>query len=112
MRMKTVSVLEDSGANVGNVLTGTSSVDGPVTVTQFLVAGNVTVYAAGSTATICGGGHAADRRERRLHVHAGGELQRPGAGASLDGDRRDRDGRHLDADAHGDAGGRQLHRCG
>ena len=31
---ETVSVLEDSGANLGNVLTGTSSVDGPVTVTQ------------------------------------------------------------------------------
>ena len=51
-----VSVLEDSGANVGNVLTGTSSVDGPVSVTQFLVAGDVTVYAAGSTATIAGVG--------------------------------------------------------
>ena len=51
-----VSVLEDSGANLGNVLTGTSSVDGPVSVTQFLVAGDVTVYAAGSTATIAGVG--------------------------------------------------------
>ena len=53
---ETVSVLEDSGANLGNVLTGTSSVDGPVTVTQFQVAGDVTVYAAGSTATIAGVG--------------------------------------------------------
>ena len=47
-------MLEDTAANLGNVIDGQSSVDGPVTVTQFLVAGDATVYAAGSTATIAG----------------------------------------------------------
>ncbi|NOG61597.1 MAG: DUF4347 domain-containing protein, partial [Proteobacteria bacterium] len=56
-----VSVAEDSGANSGSVLTGTSSVDGPVTVTTFMVAGDATVYQAdgtgtGDTATIAGVG--------------------------------------------------------
>jgi hypothetical protein len=50
-----VSTNEDT-AMTGNVLTGTSSVDGPVMVTLFVVAGDVTVYAAGSTATIAGVG--------------------------------------------------------
>ena len=40
----------------GSVLTGTVSVDGPVTVTQFQVAGDVTVYTAGQTAAIAGVG--------------------------------------------------------
>ena len=38
------------------MLTGTVSVDGPVTVTQFQVAGDPTVYTAGQTATIAGVG--------------------------------------------------------
>ena len=38
----------------GSVLTGTVSVDGPVTVTQFQVAGDPTVYTAGQTAAIAG----------------------------------------------------------
>ena len=92
-----VSVPEDSVGN-GNVLRGTSSVDGPVTVTQFLVAGDATVYAAGSTATIAGVGTLVISANGSLHVHAGGELQRPGAGGDVHGDRRVRDGRHLDAD--------------
>ena len=51
-----VSVNEDSGANTGSVLTGTTSADGPVTVTTFQVAGDATVYNAGQTATIAGVG--------------------------------------------------------
>uniref|UniRef100_UPI0033207DE8 hypothetical protein n=1 Tax=Shewanella sp. T24-MNA-CIBAN-0130 TaxID=3140470 RepID=UPI0033207DE8 len=34
-----ISVAEDSGANTGTVLTGTSSVDGPVTVHSFSIDG-------------------------------------------------------------------------
>nr|WP_161990864.1 Ig-like domain-containing protein [Pseudomonas caspiana] len=46
---ETVTVNEDTSA-IGNVLTGTSSVDGPVSVLNFTV--GETTYAAGSTATI------------------------------------------------------------
>ena len=102
---ETVSVLEDSGANLGNVLTGTSSVDGAVTVTQLHGGGRCDGVRGGFDGDDRGGGHAADCGERGLHVHAGGELQRPGAGGDLHGDRRVRDGRHLDADDHGDPGG-------
>ncbi|MGQ0620362.1 MAG: retention module-containing protein [Panacagrimonas sp.] len=40
----------------GSVLSGTSSVDGPVTVTGFTVAGDATLYAAGQSASIAGVG--------------------------------------------------------
>ncbi|MFQ3464946.1 cadherin-like domain-containing protein, partial [Escherichia coli] len=40
----------------GNVLTGTTSPDGTVSVTQFTLAGSPTVYLAGETATIAGVG--------------------------------------------------------
>ncbi|WP_223504915.1 cadherin-like domain-containing protein, partial [Pseudomonas sp. BF-R-24] len=46
---ETVSTLEDT-ALTGSVLTGTSSVDGPVSVVNFTI--GETTYAAGSTATI------------------------------------------------------------
>jgi T1SS-143 domain-containing protein len=48
-----VSVNEDT-ALTGSVLTGTSSVDGPVSVTQFVV--GPTTYVAGATASIAGVG--------------------------------------------------------
>ena len=38
----------------GNVLIGTSSPDGAVSVTQFVLAGSATVYLAGQTAAIAG----------------------------------------------------------
>ena len=50
-----VSTPEDTPIS-GSVLTGTVSVDGPVTVTQFQVAGDATVYTAGQTAAIAGVG--------------------------------------------------------
>ena len=50
-----VSTNEDTTLN-GNVLVGTSSVDGPVTVTSFTVAGNATTFTAGQTATMAGVG--------------------------------------------------------
>ncbi|MEK8048600.1 beta strand repeat-containing protein, partial [Ideonella margarita] len=50
-----VSVAEDTTLN-GSVLTGTSSVDGPVTVTTFSVAGLAGTFNAGQTATITGVG--------------------------------------------------------
>ncbi|MEK8048607.1 tandem-95 repeat protein, partial [Ideonella margarita] len=50
-----VSVDEDTVLN-GSVLTGTSSVDGPVTVTTFTVAGVAGTFNAGQTATIAGVG--------------------------------------------------------
>lgn len=46
-----VSTNEDSPVS-GSVLTGTSSVDGPVTVTGFTIDGDLTPYAAGDVATI------------------------------------------------------------
>lgn len=52
---ETVSTEEDTTLT-GNVLTGTSSVDGPVTVKGFTVAGDSTTYPAGATATIAGKG--------------------------------------------------------
>ncbi|WP_282705519.1 tandem-95 repeat protein [Legionella moravica] len=50
-----LSVAEDSTLT-GTVLSGTSSVDGPVTVTGFNVAGDTTNYSAGQTAAIAGVG--------------------------------------------------------
>jgi transcriptional regulator of nitric oxide reductase len=52
---ETVSTNEDTPLT-GSVLTGTTSVDGPVTVTGFSIAGDATVYTAGQTATITGVG--------------------------------------------------------
>jgi hypothetical protein len=57
---ETITVNEDSGSNTGNVIDG-SSVDGPLSVTTFMVAGDATVYQAdgsgsGDTATISGVG--------------------------------------------------------
>ncbi|WP_170291476.1 cadherin-like domain-containing protein, partial [Dechloromonas hortensis] len=49
-----ISIAEDSGPLTGTVLSGTSSVDGPVSVTTFTV--NGTTYAAGATATLAGVG--------------------------------------------------------
>ena len=40
------------------------------------------------------GGHADHRRQRRLHLHPGGQLQRPGAGGQLHHQRRTRWNRH------------------
>ncbi len=48
-----IAVDEDSGLNTGSLLTGTTSPDGPVTVTGFSVDG--TTYAAGDTATLTEG---------------------------------------------------------
>ena len=50
-----VSTNEDTPLS-GSVLDGTSSVDGPVTVTTFTVAGDATIHSAGDTATIAGVG--------------------------------------------------------
>uniref|UniRef100_UPI002FC7ED65 DUF4347 domain-containing protein n=1 Tax=Ramlibacter sp. TaxID=1917967 RepID=UPI002FC7ED65 len=47
------AVLEDSGANTGNVLTGSTSVDGPLSVVSFQVGG--TIYLAGQSVTLAGG---------------------------------------------------------
>ena len=48
-----ISVAEDSGANTVSVLTGTTSPDGPVTVTQFVI--GATTYTAGDTANLTEG---------------------------------------------------------
>ncbi|WP_271271532.1 tandem-95 repeat protein [Aliamphritea hakodatensis] len=56
---ESISVAEDSGISTGSVLTGTSSVDGPVTVASFTVdtgTGSQTSFTAGQTATISGVG--------------------------------------------------------
>ena len=45
-----------ASARAGNVIGGTTSVDGPVTVVSFTLAGDPTVYTAGQTATITGVG--------------------------------------------------------
>ena len=50
-----VSVNEDTVLS-GSVLTGTTSTNGPITVTNFQVAGDTTVFTAGQTATIAGVG--------------------------------------------------------
>jgi hypothetical protein len=48
--------LNEDTTLTGSVLTGTSSVDGPVSVTGFSVAGNATAFSPGQTATINGVG--------------------------------------------------------
>ncbi|WP_157063151.1 tandem-95 repeat protein [Legionella worsleiensis] len=51
-----LSIVEDAPPLNGTVLSGTSSVDGPVNVTQFSVAGDPATYLAGDTAVIAGVG--------------------------------------------------------
>ena len=52
---ETVGTNEDTTLT-GSVFTGTTSVDGPVTVKSFTVAGDTAAYTAGATATIVGKG--------------------------------------------------------
>ncbi len=52
---ESVTTAEDTPSVGGSVLTGTTSVDGAVTVTGFQVAGDTATYAAGATATLTGG---------------------------------------------------------
>jgi VCBS repeat-containing protein len=47
-----IAVLEDSGATTGTVLTGTSSVDGPVTVQSFSIAGMTGPFTLGQAVAI------------------------------------------------------------
>jgi hypothetical protein len=51
-----VTIVEDTGPTSGNVIGGTTSVDGPVTVQSFTIAGDGTVYNAGQTVNINGVG--------------------------------------------------------
>ena len=75
----------------GNVLANDSDVDVEAfTVTGFSVAGIATPFTAGQTATIAGVGTPGDRRQRRLHLHPGRQLQRSGAGGHLHRLRRHR----------------------
>ncbi|MFA7351760.1 MAG: Ig-like domain-containing protein [Methylotenera sp.] len=53
---ETISIAEDSGTNNGSLLTGTSSVDGPVTVQSFSVAGQTGPFTLGTAYTIAGVG--------------------------------------------------------
>ncbi|MEC4739514.1 Ig-like domain-containing protein [Shewanella sp. E94] len=51
-----VTIVEDTGPTSGNVIGGTTSVDGPVTVQSFTIAGDGTVYNAGQIVNINGVG--------------------------------------------------------
>ncbi|UJF22612.1 VCBS domain-containing protein [Shewanella sp. OMA3-2] len=51
-----ISVAEDSGATTGSVLTGTSSVDGPVSIESFSIAGVTGTFTLGQPVTIAGVG--------------------------------------------------------
>ncbi len=53
---ETVSIAEDTTAS-GNVLTGTSSVDGPVSVASFTIAGEAGPFVVGTPYTIAGKGN-------------------------------------------------------
>ncbi len=53
---ESVTIVEDTGPTSGNVIGGTTSVDGPVTVQSFTIAGDTTVYNAGQTVNINGVG--------------------------------------------------------
>ena len=65
-----VPVTEDIPVS-GNVLPNDGDVDGdPLSVTQFVIAGDPAVYAAGDTAVIPGVGTLTIGSGRRLHVHA------------------------------------------
>ena len=69
-----VPVTEDTQAT-GSVLPNDSDVDGDLlTVTQFTVAGDPTVYTAGQTATIAGVGTLVINAERQLHFYPGSQL--------------------------------------
>ncbi|WP_032547784.1 hypothetical protein, partial [Vibrio cyclitrophicus] len=98
-------VAEDSGENTGNVLTGTSSPDGDVTVTTFSV-GNQTVN-AGESITVDGKGTISIDSEGNYTLHASDELQRRVPNGHVHHDRRSGSGwhaiRNVDVGSDGDA---------
>ncbi|MDD2727967.1 cadherin-like domain-containing protein, partial [Malikia sp.] len=53
---ETVSVLEDSSNHTGHLLTGTNSVDGPVTVKSFSLAGETGTFTLGTAYAVSGKG--------------------------------------------------------
>ena len=74
-----VPVVEDTPVS-GNVLPNDSDVDGdPLSVTQFMIAGDPAVYTAGDSAVIPGVGTLTIGVGRFLHVHARPQLQWPGS---------------------------------
>ncbi|MBX9566178.1 hypothetical protein FKF78_11860 [Aeromonas hydrophila] len=76
-----VTIDEDSGEKTGNVIDGVS-VDGPVTVQSFSIAGQ-TGHCAGSGIHHCRCGQLQPGGERGVQLHPGGQLQRRGAGGHL-----------------------------
>jgi len=65
---ESVTTSEDTAVS-GSVLTGTSSVDGPVSVVNFTI--GETTYAAGQTANHRQRRQPGHRRQRRLHLYPG-----------------------------------------
>ncbi|WP_216910963.1 cadherin-like domain-containing protein, partial [Synechococcus sp. CCY 0621] len=53
---ETLSIAEDSGTSSGNLLVGTSSPDGPVSIASFSIAGLSGPFSLGSPTTIAGVG--------------------------------------------------------
>jgi Domain of unknown function (DUF4347)/Bacterial Ig domain/Bacterial Ig-like domain len=53
---ETLSIAEDSGTSSGNLLTGTTSVDGPVSIASFSIAGETGTFTLGSAYSISGVG--------------------------------------------------------
>ncbi|MDF9904377.1 UNVERIFIED_ORG: hypothetical protein OKW15_002333 [Pseudomonas reinekei] len=92
---ESVSTAEDTAIS-GSVLTGTSSVDGQVSVVNFII--GETSYAAGSTRHHRQRRHPGHRGQRRLHLYARRELQRQRADRQLHRHRRFRQQCHFDPD--------------
>ena len=85
-----VPVTEDTPAT-GSVLPNDSDVDGDLlTVTQFTVAGDPTVYTAGQTATIAGVGTLVINADGSYTFTPLSQLQRPGAHGHVYHQRRQR----------------------
>ncbi|WP_216916651.1 MULTISPECIES: Ig-like domain-containing protein, partial [unclassified Synechococcus] len=53
---ETISIAEDSGTTTGNLLAGTTSPDGPVSIASFSIAGQSGPFTLGSPVTIAGVG--------------------------------------------------------
>ncbi|MBX9566172.1 hypothetical protein FKF78_11830 [Aeromonas hydrophila] len=76
-----MTIDEDSGEKTGNVIDGVS-VDGPVTVQSFSIAGQTGPFVLGQVYTIAGVG-SFSLAANGVQLHPGGQLQRRGAGGHL-----------------------------
>jgi large repetitive protein len=106
-----VTVNEDSSNNTGSLLSGTSSVDGAVSIKSFSIAGEPvgSTFTLGTAYTVTGKGTITINADGSYSFTPVANWNGAFPGGELRGDRRLGRGRQLHADDHGRPGQRRLH---